>query len=86
MGEGGDWDELVPYVAMGYCMSQQKAVGYSTYFLMFGCDPIFQSTLQHLEEELNPAAVATQLQVFLDRRGQVFKAGMPLSMRKLAIA
>ena len=42
---GEEWDELLPYVAMGYRMSKQKAVGYSPYFLMFGRDPIFQSRL-----------------------------------------
>ena len=36
-----EWDELLPYVAMGYRMSKQKAVGCCPYFLMFGRDPIF---------------------------------------------
>ena len=39
-GGGEEWDELLPYIAMGYRMSKQKAVGYSPYFLMFGRDPI----------------------------------------------
>ena len=42
-GGGEEWDELLPYIAMGYRMSKQKSVGYSPYFLMFGRDPIFQS-------------------------------------------
>ena len=40
-GGGGDWNELLPHIAMGYRMSKQKAVGYNHYFLMFGRDPIF---------------------------------------------
>ena len=40
-GRGKDWDELLPYVAMGYRMSRQKIIGCSSYFLMFGRDPIF---------------------------------------------
>ena len=32
-GGGKDWDELLPYIAMGYRMSRQKALGYSPYFL-----------------------------------------------------
>ena len=84
---GEDWDELLPYVAMGYRMSKQKAVGYSLYFFMFGRGPIFQSRLQHLEEEeLDPAAVATELRVFLDRRRQAIRVVMLLAMRNLAIA
>ena len=61
-GGGEDWDELLPYVAMGYRMSKQKSVGYSPYFLMFGRDPIFLSRVQHLqEEELDPTATTAEL-------------------------
>ena len=28
-GGGEDWDQILPYVAMGYRMSKQKAVGYN---------------------------------------------------------
>ena len=42
-GGGLRWDELLPYVAMGYKMSTQKSLGYSPYFLLFGRDPIFQA-------------------------------------------
>ena len=45
--DGGEeqWDEILPYVAMGYRMSKQKSSGYSPYFLMFGRDPIIRSRL-----------------------------------------
>ena len=86
-GGGKDWVELLPHVAMGYKMSKQKSVGYSPYFVMFGRDPIFQSRVQHLqEEELDPTATAAKLRVFLDRRRQAFRKVMPLAMRNLAIA
>ena len=45
-GGGKDWDELLPYIAMGYGMTKQKSLGYIPYFLMFGRDPIFQSRHQ----------------------------------------
>ena len=32
---GKDWNELLPYIAMGYKMTKQKSQGYSPYFLMF---------------------------------------------------
>ena len=51
-GGGEEWDELLPYIAMGYRMSKQKAVGYSPYFLMFGRDPIIQSRLQESQAEV----------------------------------
>ena len=35
-GGGKDWDELLPYVAMGYQMSKYKAMGYMKFHdLMF---------------------------------------------------
>ena len=84
---GEEWDELLPYVAMGYRMSKQKAVGYSPYFLMFGRDPIFQSRLQQSQEEvLDLDTNEEELRAFLDRRGQAFKLVMPLAIRKFAIA
>ena len=86
-GGGKEWDELLPYIAMGYRMSKQKAVGYSPFFLMFGRDPILQSRTQHFEETLLEADVNDeQLRVFLNERGQAFKRVMPLAMRNLAIA
>ena len=84
-GGGQQWDELLPYIAMGYRMSKQKFVGYSPYFLMFGRDPIFQSRHQPLVElTLDPSDEV--MRVFLNERGQTFKRVMPLAMRNLAIA
>ena len=31
---GLPWDEILPYVAMGYIISKQKSTGYSPYFLL----------------------------------------------------
>ena len=84
-GGGQEWDELLPYIAMGYRMSKQKSVGYSPYFLMFGRDPIFQSKHQPLVE-LTTDPSDEELRVFLNERGQTFKRVMPLAMRNLAIA
>ena len=50
-GGGEEWDEFLPYIAMGYRMSKQKAVGSSPYFLIFGRDSVFESQLQQSHEE-----------------------------------
>jgi len=84
-GGGQEWDELLPYIAMGYRMSKQKSVGFSPYFLMFGRDPIFQARHQPLLE-LDRDPSEEELRVFLNERGQSFKRVMPLAMRNLAIA
>ena len=41
--DGGrkEWDEPLPYIAMGYKITKQKSLGYIPYFLMFGREPIF---------------------------------------------
>ena len=84
-GGGLNWDELLPYVAMGYRMSRQKSSGYSPYFLLFGRDPIFQSRNQPMLE-LNEEASEEEMKVFLSQRGQTYRRVMPLAMRNLAIA
>ena len=40
-GGGEQWDELLPYVAMGYRLSKPKSLGYSPYFMLFGRESIF---------------------------------------------
>ena len=86
-GGGKDWDELLPYVAMGYRMSKQRSLGYPPYFLMFGRDPILQSRHQPMaEEHVDQASTAAQLEIFLSERGQLVRRVMPLAFRNLAIA
>ena len=56
-GGGEDWDEPLPYVAMGYRMLDFFSVGYSPYYLMFGRDSIFRSRQHYLQaKELDLAA------------------------------
>ena len=42
---------MLPYVAMGYRMSKQTALGYSPYFMLYGREPLFPAQIQHLEVE-----------------------------------
>ena len=70
---------------MGYRMSKQAASGYSSYFLMFGRDSIFQGR-HHPMMELNTDPSDKEMHVFLNNRGHAFKRVMPLAMRNLAIA
>ena len=82
---GENWEGLLPYIAMGYRMSRQKAVGYSPYFLMFGRDAILRARHQPVMElEADPSD--EEMEVFLSQRGQTFRRVMPLAMRNLAIA
>ena len=68
-GGGQMWDELPPYVAMGYRMSTRKSLGYSPYFMLFGRDPIFQSRHQPLLE-LSEEPSDEEMQVFLNQTSE----------------
>ena len=48
---GLSWDDIPPYVAMGYIISKQKSTGYSPYFLLYGRQPLFPSSIQYLEDK-----------------------------------
>ena len=82
-----EWDLYMPYIAMGYRMSKQAAVGYSPYCLLYGRHPIFMSRIQLLEDTSFPDLDDGEaLGLFLNERGQVIWEVMPLAMRNLAIA
>ena len=82
-----EWDLYMPYIAMGYRMSKQAAVGYSPYCLLYGRHPIFQARIQDLEDAPLPDSDnAEALGLFVNERGHVFREVMPLAMRNLAIA
>ena len=84
---GKEWDELLPYVAMGYRMTKQKSLGFSPYFLLYGREPTFLARHQDLVEGVfDPKVGAAEMQTFLDARGQMFRRVMPLAFRNLAIA
>ena len=72
---------------MGYRLSEQKSLGYSPYFMLFGREPIFQSRIQDEEERVFYETQGVEaMKVFLDRRGQIFQEVLPLAFRNLAIA
>lgn len=45
-------DNLLPYVSMGYRMSIKKSVGCGPYFLWHGREPLFPTSIQHLEDDV----------------------------------
>ena len=83
-----EWDDVLPYVSMGYRMSKQKSTCYSPYFLLYGREPLFQARIQHLENDMiDPQAEGPQkLKLQLAYRGAILQNVMPLAMRNMAIA
>ena len=85
---GMPWDSILPYVAMGYRVSKQKSTGYSPYFLLYGREPLFPSSIQHVDEQIinDEDTTIRNFQLELENRGAALREVMPLAMRNLAIA
>ena len=85
---GVPWDDILPYVAMGYRISKQKSTGYSPYFLLYGRQPLFPATIQHLEENIidNSEPEPKRFKLDLEKRTADLKEVMPLAMRNMAIS
>ena len=85
---GIPWDEILPYVAMGYRVSKQKSTGYSPYFLLYGRQPLFPTSCQQVDDTMledNPTR-KRKFQDDLTNRANTLREVMPLAMRNLAIA
>ena len=82
------WDSILPYVAMGYRVSKQKSTGFSPYFLLYGRQPLFPSSVQHVDEQIidDEDTNIRNFQLELKNRGAALREVMPLAMRNLAIA
>ena len=84
---GLPWDDILPYVAMGYRISKQASTGYSPYFLLYGREPLFPSTIQHLDEKyLKLEDTAKSLDADIKKRAEVLQTVMPIAMGNLSIA
>ena len=85
---GVPWDDILPYVALGYRISKQKSTGFSPYFLLYGRQPLFPSTIQRLDEEEidDGPAMVKKLRLELKNRAEELKTVMPIAMRNMAIS
>jgi uncharacterized protein (DUF2267 family) len=74
------WDEQLPWVALGYRCSKQSSTGYSPYELLYARQPIFPSAVQakmqepiNFEDEAGAAASILQRAEWLEKQ-------MPVAM------
>jgi hypothetical protein len=82
------WDEWLLYLVMGYCMSNQAALGqYSSYYLMHGRQPLMTGAAakQLLGEPIN-FDVAEQWVRACKQRAHVLRRNMPLALGNLLAA
>ena len=66
MGKHSNWDELIPWVALGYRCSVQASTGFSPYHLLFGVHPVVPPAVKERVEQplLDPTTPELQLSVF----------------------
>ena len=85
---GVPWDDILPYVTIGYRILKQKSTGFSPYFLLYGRQPLFPSTIQHLDEsEIDEGpAMIKKLRLDIQKRAADLKQFMPIAMRNIAIS
>jgi hypothetical protein len=80
------WDEQLPWVALGYRCSKQSSTGCSPYELLYARSPVFPSAVApKLQEPLNfedPQAAADSIV----RRAQLLKERVPVAAGNLAAA
>lgn len=82
------WDELLPYIALGYRESCQAALGsYSPYYLLFGRNAVLPNIVQHeFQEVLDWDTDVSACFRALTARGKLFQRVLPMAMNNLAIA
>jgi hypothetical protein len=82
------WDEWLPYLVMGYRMSNQAALGqYSPYYLMHGRQPLMTgAAVKQLVGEPIDFDEPEQWVRACEQRAQVLRRDMPLALRNLLAA
>jgi hypothetical protein len=82
------WDEWLPYLVMGYRISNQAALGgYSPYFLMHDRQPMLtgQAARQLLKEPIDFDSPKQWVKA-CEQRAEVLKREMPLALGNLLAA
>ena len=82
------WDDILPHVAMGYRIPKQKSTRFSLYFLLYGRQPLFASTTQHLDEnEIDDGpTMVKRLRLDIQKRAADLKQVTPIAIRNMAIS
>lgn len=84
------WDELLPYVAMGYRCSRQKSTGFSPYEMLYAVAPVVPPAIRErmLNEDLDVETPASRQRaaVLLLQRAQLVAQRMVMAGENLAIA
>jgi hypothetical protein len=80
------WDEMLPWIMLGYNCSKQKSIGFSPYHLMFGVDPVLPSPVKaEMSVEIDyddPTAAAAHVM----QRSALMKRNAAMAGDNLAIA
>jgi hypothetical protein len=82
-----EWDEYLPWVAMGYNFSAQASLaGFSPYQLLYGRDPVVPGAIKVAMGEPLDVDRPVRLEALVAQRAALFQKWMPMAMRNLRIA
>jgi uncharacterized protein (DUF2267 family) len=80
------WDEQLPWVALGYRCSRQSSTGHSPYELLYARQPVFPSAVQRkLQEPVDFDSADAAAESIL-RRAEVLRERMPIAAANLKAA
>ena len=81
------WDEWIPWIAMGYRMSKQVALGdYSPYFLLFGRNPVVGATLREMVNTTVDLDDPKLWHAVVTARAEIFRKAIPIAFSNLQAA
>jgi hypothetical protein len=84
-GTATDWDDHLPWLALGYNCSLQASTGYSPYTLLYGMEPVIPPAIrERLAEPLDPTN-AEQFSQHLALRAEAVRRHIPVTAGNLLI-
>jgi transposase InsO family protein len=85
-GDKTAWEEFLPWIAMGYRMSRQRALQFSPYYIMFGREPyVPPAAVERLKAPLDLDCPELMVQAILQRAETIRKV-MPIAFGNLEVA
>lgn len=83
---GQEWDELLPYIALGYRCSEQKATGFSPFELLYARSPILPSAARETFSEALDFDDPSKLTADLEQRALILQRHSVIAGENLQIA
>ena len=80
------WASSLPWIAMGYNMSTQAALGFAPYHLLYGRPPVIPPAIRERHSEMLPVNDPVAAAKSIIARGVLYQRMMPMALENLTIA